>query len=523
MRRFLLAFLVVGCGTSGGHGADGGFDASADSPPPDPSAGDSVLERNHHPNRDAHYTQPTFTEAAVASMKLDGNFAGTISGNVYAQVLYVDNVALGKGSTNWVIVVTESNQVSALDANTGAVVWQKTLGPSAQNSGAGCGNVHPLGITGTPVIDIASRTMFLSAVIGTQANGSGTIKTHEIHALSIDDGSERPNFPVDAKTATYQGTTFDPVVENQRSALAFVNGTIYVAYGGHYGDCGQYHGWVLGVPYPAGGTPTAFATSIAPNTRAAGIWAPGGIASDGTNLYVATGNTFGSSTWIGQEAIIRLQPGPSWSDQTKDYFAPHDWLYLDQNDIDIGGSGPVLVSAKNASPSNLVVSLGKNGYVYLLDQNDFGGVGATAASDGLFRQQVANGEIINAAAWVNTSAGNTWLIAHGYEGATGKGCKKGAGDLIAMKISGTPPTVSVEWCADSSSVGEPMITTSNDAGADAMVWFVGTTLAAWDIETGNKVYTGTDNVSNVRLFTTPIVANGHIYIGADNRVYSFHP
>ena len=519
MRRFLL-FAAIGAACGGdSSSADGGPDATVDSPAPDSPvttpSGDSVLERNHHATRDAQYTQPLFTSSAFGTLKLDAAFTGTIAGHTYAQVLYVDNVALGKGAVNWVIAVTENNQVSALDATTGAVVWQRVIGPNAASTGAGCGNVSPIGITGTPVIDVASRTMFLDAAIGTQANGSGTIKTHEIHALSIDDGSERPSFPIDAKTASYQGTTFDPPVENERGALAFVNGTLYVPYGGHYGDCGQYHGWVVGVPYPAGAPIKAFATSIAPNTRAAGIWAPGGIASDGTNLYVSTGNTFGSNSWIGQEAIIRLQPGPSWSNQTVDYFAPHDWLDMDNGDVDIGGSGPVLVK-------NLVASLGKNGFLYLLDSANLGGVGTTAQSDGAYNAEVASGKIINAAATVTTSAGNTWLIAHGYSGANGYGCKKGSGDIIAMKITTNPVGATVEWCANSQTAGSPMITTSNDSGADAIVWFAGNHLNGWDVETGTQVYTGTDALSNIEKFTTPIAARGHIYIGADDKVYSFH-
>lgn len=529
MRRFLwlapLAMIAAfhACGGDSSGNPDGG-DASMgnDSGPPS-SVGESVLQRNHHATRDAQYTQSTFTSAGVATMKLDATFDGAIAGHVYGQVLYVDNIGLGTGATNWVIAVTENNQVTALDANTGGIVWQKIIGPNAASTGAGCGNVNPLGITGTPVIDAASRTMFLDAAIGTKADGSGTIKTHEIHALSIDDGTERPNFPVDAATASFQGTTFDPPVENERGALAFVNGTIYVPYGGHSGDCAQYHGWILGIPYPAGGAITAYATSIAPNTRAAGIWAPGGIASDGTNLYVSTGNTFGSNTWIGQEAIIELGAGPTFSMKATDYFAPHDWLALDNNDVDIGGSGAILIHAPSATPSNLVAALGKNGMVYLLDASNLGGIATAASGDGLFNAKVASGEIINAAATVTTSAGNTWLVAHGYNGATGVGCKKGAGDLIAMKISGSPPTASVEWCADSQTVGEPMITTSDDGGSNALVWFVGQHLNAWDVETGNQVYKGTDGVSGIRLFTSPIAAKGRIYIGADNKVYSFHP
>jgi hypothetical protein len=489
---------------------------------PPPPFGDSVFERNHHKNRDGWYVQPTFTSTGIGTMKLDATFAGTIAGQVYAQVLYVDNVALGTGGANSVIAVTQSNQVTALDAVTGAVVWQQALGPNAAHDPSSCSDNIPLGIQGTPVIDPVSRTMFLDAAIGTQPDGSGTIMTHQLHALSIDDGSERPNFPVDTRGASYQGTTFDPTVQNPRAALAFLNGTAYVAYGS-FGDCYVYHGWVLGVPYPAGGPITAYATAVANATFEGGIWGPGGIASDGTNLFIASGNAFNATSWVGQESITRLQPGPFFSSQTIDYFAPHDYLALDTQNLDIGGSGPVLMTAKNATPSNLVAALGKNGYLYLLDQSNLGGVAQTASGDGLFNAQIANGEIINVAAWANTSAGNTWLIAHGYMGATGLQCKKGSGNLIAMKISGAPPTASVEWCADSATEGEPMITTSDAAGNDAIVWFVGQNLNGWNVETGEQVYAGSDVIGSVHRFTTPIAANGRIYIGADNNVYSFKP
>ena len=188
---------------------------------------------------------------------------------------------------------------------------------------------------------------------------------------------------------------------------------------------------------------------------------------------------------------------------------------MDNGDRDIGGSGPVLVK-------NLVAALGKNGCLYLLDSANLGGVGATQQNDGVFNVQIASGEIINAAATVTTSAGNTWLIAHGYSGANGTGCKKGSGDIIAMKITTNPPGASVEWCANSQTQGSPMITTSNDSGADAIVWFAGNHLNAWDVETGTQVYTGTDSLSNIEKFTTPIVARGHVYIGADDKVYAFH-
>jgi len=507
MRRvgvLLACGLVVACGDDSINvdGGPGGPDATTDSPITNPDAstdagdggttvdiGDSVITRSNHVSRDALYVQPTFKQSALSTMSLDKAFDGTVSGDVWAQVLFYDK---GPNNEPVVIAATANDQVTALDADTGAVVWQKTFGTPAGQSGAGCGNVQPLGITGTPAIDPVSRTIFFDAAIG----DANAISEHQIHAISLDDGSERPNFPVNASTASYQGTKFDPPLENQRGAILYLNGVIYVPFGGHAGDCGTYHGWVVGVPFPSGSPISGYAASIAPNTRAAGIWGVGGPASDGTDVFVTTGNTFGSQTWVGQEAVLRFQPGPVFSDQTIDYWAPHDWLTLDNGDTDIGGTGAMLVDVPGATPSKLVLALGKSGNAYLMDRGNLGGIGTSLNTDGVSNQYVANGEIINAPATVATG-GQTWVFFHPANGA-GSGCKSGNGNLVSMTISAAaPPVMTVQWCANSNTAGSPMITTS-DGTNDATVWTVG-----------------------AHLFTSPIAAHGRIYIGADNKVYSF--
>ncbi|HEX4514357.1 MAG TPA: hypothetical protein VH054_12495 [Polyangiaceae bacterium] len=528
MRRLLpsvaVAIVLVACvsddsGSPDGGGsdatldapssADGGGDTGVDAGPP---IGDSVITRANHDTRDALYVQSTFGPQAISTIKLDSTFDGTVSGNVYAQVLFFQNGPNGKPV---IIAATSNDQLTAMDADTGAVVWQKTFGTPAGASGAGCGNISPLGITGTPAIDPATRTIFFSAVTGTNA----TITDHVIHAVSLDDGTEKPGFPVNASTASYQGTKFSPPVQNQRGAILYVNGVIYVPYGGHAGDCGSYHGWVVGVPFPAGSPVTAYAASIAANTRAAGIWAPGGPSSDGTDVFVTTGNTFGATTWVGQEAVLRFTSGPTFSNQTADYWAPHNFLALDNGDVDIGGTGSMVVDVPGATPSKLIVALGKDGNAYLIDRTNLGGIGASTATDGIANLNVASGEIINTPASV-TTGGATYVYLRPLSGS-GVKCATGSGDLVAVKITpASPPTMSVVWCATSGTQGSPIVTTT-DGSANPIVWVVGTKLLGFDGVSGKPVYTGTDTVANVRKFTSPIAAHGRIYIGADDKVYAF--
>jgi outer membrane protein assembly factor BamB len=114
------------------------------------ATGNSVLERNNHASRDGHFVQPTLTKAAAATLARDTAFIGTFAGNMWASPLYLENGPGGKGVF---FVVTTGNDVMALDETTGAVVWTHNIGPSPTNSGAGCGNIHPIGILSTPVID----------------------------------------------------------------------------------------------------------------------------------------------------------------------------------------------------------------------------------------------------------------------------------------------------------------------------------------------------------------------------------
>ena len=119
----------------------------------------NVTQHHNHDSRDGLFVDPAFTAAAAATVTRDLSFNGTIAGNVYAQPLYIEN---GPGGAAMVIAVTESNNVYALNAATGSIIWQRNVGTPI-TSGLPCGNINPLGITGTPIVDLASRSLFFDA------------------------------------------------------------------------------------------------------------------------------------------------------------------------------------------------------------------------------------------------------------------------------------------------------------------------------------------------------------------------
>ena len=457
----------------------------------------NVTQHHNHDSRDGLYIDPAFTPANAANLARDTNFTGTITGNVYAQPLYIED---GPGGRAMVIAVTESNNVYALDAANGSIIWQRNVGMPI-TSGLPCGNISPLGITGTPIVDLASRSLFLDAETTPTA---GTFK-HMIYSLNVDTGAINPGWPVDVSAAV---SGFDSSVQSERGALGILGSIFYVPYGGRFGDCGSYHGRVVGVQMNNPASVMNWATTI----TKAGAWSIGGVANDGTNLFVTTGNGSVTGTWGGSEAVIRLQPGPIFSGNPTDYWVPTNWQSLDSGDTDLGGSGPVIVDVPGATPPHLVVALGKDGNAYLINRDNLGGISAPVAS-----LHVSGSSIIQAAATYRTNQG-TYVVFRA-NGST----------LSAFRITATnPPAITAAWTKSQSGVGSPFVT-STDGTNNMTVWSVGTggdqRLHGYDGDTGAVVYGGggpNDVIGGTHSYsTTGIVARGRIYVAGDNRVYVF--
>ena len=462
---------------------------------PRTSAQVNVTQEHNNPSRDGVYIDPVFTPDAVANLTRDLNFDGTISGNVYAQPLYIE----GGPNGPMIIAVTESNNVYALDATTGTVIWQRSdIGPSVPSSSLPCSNINPVGITGTPVVELASRRLFFDALI----NGA-TIK-HFIYSLDVDTGETNLGWPVDVNaTANYNGMTFESRIQEERGALALVDGIVYVSYSGYSGDCETYHGWVVGVDINSPTNVLAWATIAV----GGGIWGNGGVASDGTNMFVVTGNTFNTGgNWMGGEAIIRLQAGPVFSD----FWAPTNWINLDEGDIDLGGVSATVIDVPGATPSQLVLALGKDSNAYLVDRNNLGGVTSPVAQAGV--SGINRG---TSAVTYHTSQG-TYFAFHNEANA-----------IRAYKITPTnPPTITFAWSMSQTGRGSPWVTTNG--ATNFIVWVAGVAgdqrLHAYDGDTGAVIYAGggaNELMTGTRQWNTGIAARGRIYFAADNKVYAF--
>jgi hypothetical protein len=368
-------------------------------------------------------SEPALDKPSVA-WKVD------VDGDVYASPLIV---------AGHVIVATENNTVYSLDVFTGAQVWMRHLGDPVNASTLPCGNIRPVsGITGTPAADPASGRVYAVAYL--QGNH------HVLYALSLVDGSVKWQVDVDPPGST-------AAVQQLRGALAVGSGFVYVPFGGLFGDCGQYRGYVAAVPLDGGRS----RVYTVPAARGASIWAPGGpsIAPDGS-VYVVTGNSFGPGFGY-SDSVIQLAPDLG---SVRSYFAPSNWEQLNAGDVDLGSVGAALLPALGR-----VFVIGKEGVGYLLRAGSLGGIGG----------QVASRRICGGAYGGTAVVGSTVYVP----------CVDG---LYAVSVSSS--SIDVAW-----HVAHP---------ADASpIWAAG---ALWAVEPGSATLVAVDPSSGRTLFSTGVGA-----------------
>jgi hypothetical protein len=460
--------------------------------------------------RSGRYIISRLTWQRAATAHRDQAFDGRVQGQINAQPLYWRPANAAHGL---VVVATEADIVFALDAATGRPLWRRVLGPPVAKSLLPCGNIDPVGITGTPVIDPESLSLYVDALVDDDG-----VPHHRVFGLRVSDGTMLPGWPLDLETAlTSQGIAFSSRLQNQRGALALLGGRLYIPFGGNFGDCGKYHGAVVGVNL----TPPRVFGAWLTRARKAGIWAPGGIASDGHSLFVTTGNAAEGQEWGDQEAVIRVPRDLHHSADPRDFFAPSNWRELDDRKKELGGSNPIPIDLPSEQgPMRLLLALGKDGNAYLLDLDNLGGIGGA-----LLIQRVAKSAIRTApAAYPMQTA---MFVAFQAPAASCPG-RATAGVAVLAITAGTPPRLAMAWCASLNAIQPVPIVTTTNGSADPIVWVVGASgderLHGFRGDNGQPVFAGgsaSDRMNGLQHFAWILAAEDALYIGGVGRLYAF--
>jgi outer membrane protein assembly factor BamB len=400
---------------------------------------------------------------AVAAGPDPGGIAQAWATDQLDGALYGEPVVAG----GRVVVATEHDSVYAFDVATGQAAWNVNLGDPIPRSALECGNIDPTGITGTPVIDAGTGTVYVVAFVQPGR--------HDLVALNMTDGSIRWRRPADPPG-------LDPFHEQQRSALTIGNGRVYVAYGGLFGDCGPYKGAVVSIALDGMGDPQSW---IVPTSREGGLWAPSGLTIDTNgNLFVSTGNAASTdpNNFDDGNAVVRLTPDL----HAVDVWAPSDWYTLSARDADLGSIGPLPLGG-----GRIFVS-GKNGVGYVLDGTQLGGVGG----------ELSNTRICNGGAFGGSATNGSVVVV---------GCSSGP---VGLEI-GNDATITPRWQGPNGRSGAPII-------AGGSVWLVNNNghLYALDAASGT-VQADVDLQGRISGFPTPTVLPTTVLVPAGSRLIAF--
>jgi hypothetical protein len=322
-----------------------------------------------------------------------------------------------------VIVATEGNTVYSLAAATGAVQWSRHLG-APRTANFPCGNINPLGITSTAVID--GGNVYVVAEI----QSSSTSFFFELASISLATGAlnwtHNVSPPDPAWDANYQ---------QQRGAPMATNTRIIVGFGGLAGDCGNYHGYVAGFAKSGSGTVSWWSAARAvPGDREGAVWSAGGLSQDAAGyVYAGTGNsseTTAGDTYDYSDGVIKLNPDALAAGAPVDYFAPAQWIQDNAGDVDLGSTTPLQL------PNNRVFIVGKSGIGYLLNTANLGHIGGAVA-----QKRVCTD--------TNDAAFGSLAYANGVAYVS---CRDG---LVAVSIAGNGSDFTVSWHNTTTVVDHP--------------------------------------------------------------------
>jgi uncharacterized repeat protein (TIGR03806 family) len=482
-----------------------------------------------------------------------------VDGYVYTQPLFVPGLAIpGQGVHNAVFVATENNSVYAFDADSdaganGGVLWHASFGEGVDvttNHEFG-GRYHnnvlqdmlpKVGITGTPVIDPASSTLYVVA-LKREVTETATNFIQYLHALNITTGAEQPYSPV-VVAATFPGTgldsvngvvTFNAKQQNERCALTLAGGKLYIAYSS-YADTDPYHGWIIGynasnlqplTNYVFNTTPNATKKVFGPHAAEGSLWmGGGGLCVDvNNNLFFEVGNgSFSADTGGGDYGDSFMKLSTSNGQLTmSDYFTPHNQAALQAADADLGSGGPMLLPDEVGSPAHphLIVGGGKEGKIYLVDRDDMGHYNSTNDNQIVRSFTTGLGKFFCTPAYFNYQlyyqgiggVMKAFAITNGMIATTTTSASK-----TAFNGFGTTPSISANGI--SNAIVWAIQSDGAVRGGPAVLHAYNATNLAEQLYSSSQLL-WRDNPGAAVKMTVPTVVNGKVFVGAQNALAIF--
>lgn len=460
-------------------------------------------------------------------------FTRTVDGEIYAQPLYLSQVLMTRqGTHNVVYVATEHDSLYAFDAddpNASTPLWQVSLGtpvPSqdvctSPSSGCPYNDLVPeIGITATPVIDVADGTIYVVAKTKTTSHHNASYH-FKLHALDVASGAEKFGGPVEISASG-----FNPLYHLSRPGLLLLNGVVYIGFGS-VGDINSWHGWVMG--YNASTLQQIAVFNSTAGGNGGSIWAAGqGLAADAGNIYVMSANGSFDANSGGRDygdSVLRLSTSSGLS--LADYFTPDNQSFLSGNDVDLGSGGPMLLPG-----TNLLVGIGKDGVARLINTTNMGGFNAllnndvqeftaVAGSCGGVRGVCFMGAPVY---WDSPSFGpaiylwgsSDYLKAFKFNGKTFQTTPASQGAILDP--TGLSNTVPLSLSANGSQAGTGIVWASAPYSEDANSGAVPGILYAFDAGDlshelwDSKQNAARDDVGNYAKFSPPTIANGKVYV-----------
>lgn len=333
---------AAGCTSSAGNGTSNGAAPSAKTL--NSAAGGGAHPDAAWPTYGRDFARTSVAAGVAPAGALRVGWRVNLDGAVYGEPLLVGTM---------VLAATENDSIYALDQSTGKVLWRRHVGSPVPLSDLPCGDIDPLGITGTMVYDQDNGLVY--AVAETAGYH------HVLVGVSVGDGTVQVERDIPAPDG-------QPRYDQQRPGLAIEDGRVYVAFGGLYGDCGPYRGSVVGIPLGGSGPIISY---VVPTAREGAVWGTSGpvLGPDGT-LYVSVGNgSETSATFDGSDSVTALSPAL----KQVGIFAPSTWHDDNAHDLDLGSTQPALL------PGGRLLADGKSGMAYLISAAHPGGVGGQLA------------------------------------------------------------------------------------------------------------------------------------------------